>query len=131
MNENQTNGPVGYLQACDICQEYQHLVGARYDEAVPGKGAIACIVSAPYDEGPRWQFVQFYLECNDPQKALRFYKGMAFVPLVLSIPILRKKTVYHQDLREYLRTHDIPFRVMRHVQVNSQVDTSVGNYASQ
>ena len=116
MELTQQHPPLQLHQANIICSEYQHLVGASYDKSVPGKGYIQCIVAAPYDTGYQWQITQFYLACNDPLKALQFYKGRDYVPLAISIPVLRKKSILYQDLREYLRRNDMPLNVIRYAQ---------------
>jgi hypothetical protein len=109
----QKHPPITKQQAQAICHEHQHFVGASFDPNIPGKGYITCITAAPYDTARQWQFAQFYLDCNDAVKALRFYKGEYFVPLVMSIPVIRKRSIVFQDLRAYLHANNMPMHIVR------------------
>ena len=97
--------PLTKAQARDICRDFQFLIGQYFDKAAPGKGCIACIAVAPFEESRQWQFAQYYKEVRDAGRSLQFYTGNDFDVIVLALPLLRKRGIHFQRLSDFLKAN--------------------------
>jgi len=60
-------------QARRARNQYRHLEGQEYLEDGVGRGTIECVAVTPYDDVNKYIFLEYYLDCRDPLKALEYY----------------------------------------------------------
>lgn len=101
--------PLTLLQAEKLSQDFQHLKGQVFSNEYALAATIESVAIAPYDDINKYIFVLAYREHNDPEEALKLYKGPLFDVLILGRLVSDRVQVVYRDLASYLLENNIPF----------------------
>lgn len=93
--------PFTLLQAKNIADRYQYLVGQPYGED-GNSPLISCVAVAPFDELNKWIYINFYADERDPQKALKYYYYPYYDVLVIA-PSSECPGYSYKNIRDYLQ----------------------------
>lgn len=75
--------PYSHKEAAQLCADFQHLVGERYNDTEDAM--IECVAIVPFDENNKKKFIVYYHLLNDATIALNHeYKGLLFDVMVLA-----------------------------------------------
>ena len=96
-----TKRSLSLAEAIRLRTQLQPLIGQPIDEEIIGNGKIECVAISPFEEARQWQFVQFYKMSNDAENALKFYSGHEFDVILISRPVLKKRTLHYKSFSDY------------------------------
>lgn len=101
---------LNYSQARAICQDYQYLVGASYEEKDHETDLVTKVVIAPYSRILQWQFLRSIQRGMPQDEALRINTNGRYDVLVLPEQRHASSLTYRmKPLRTYTREHNIDF----------------------
>jgi len=101
ISNNSSAPPFNKNEARRVWQRYRHLQGQEYLENGTVTGIIECVAVGPYDDINRYIFLEYYLDCGDPWKALEFYHA-PFFDVVLFIRTYAEQKLMLMPASDYL-----------------------------
>jgi|GEM_PF-2409103 len=94
------NNNLTYNEAKSLAATYQHLKGSKL---FPDKDwRISSVAVAPANSLEKWLFAHIYMDTQDEEQALRFYKKEGYDVILISVYDPVAELVTFQTLDEYL-----------------------------
>lgn len=92
------------VEARLLCRQYQHLSGRILLNEPTDLYKIECVAVAPYDDINKWIFAHNYVNGDNLENAMAFYKGPYYDVLLLARNAGDDSVIVYKSLHNYQHT---------------------------